>query len=106
RVALEVARKLVASYADGVWLAELAPVANGSLVVHAVASAVGVQELPGRTLAAALEEALSSKHMLLVLDNCEHVVQACADLVVDLLRGCPDLTVLATSREALGMAGE
>jgi non-specific serine/threonine protein kinase len=106
RLALEAAGALRPAYPDGVWLAELAALADPALVAHAVAAATGVREQPGRPLAATLADALRDKRLLLVLDNCEHLVEACARLAEALLRACPALTVLATSREALGVAGE
>src|SRR5215218_2178813 len=106
RLALEVARDLVGAYPDGAWLVRLAPLSEGKLVPQAVAKAVGVPEQSGRSLADALVEALRAKEMLLVLDNCEHLVEAAARLVAVLLDSCPRLRVLATSREALSVAGE
>ena len=81
RLALEVARDLVGAYPDGVWLIELAPLTEEKLVPQAVAKAVGVPEQSGRSLTDALVEALRAKEMLLVLDNCEHLVEAAAWLV-------------------------
>jgi predicted ATPase/DNA-binding SARP family transcriptional activator/DNA-binding CsgD family transcriptional regulator/Tfp pilus assembly protein PilF len=106
RLALEVARDLVGAYSDGVWLVELAPLSEEKLVPQAMAKAVGVPEQSGRSLADALVEALRAKEMLLVLDNCEHLVESAARLVAVLLDSCPRLRVLATSREALSVAGE
>ena len=106
RLAQEVARDLSEDYQDGVWLAELAAVAEGSLVVGAVAEVLGVPEQPGRPPGATLVDALRDKHLLLVLDNCEHVVDSVAHLAEYLLRSCPGLRILATSREILGAAGE
>jgi non-specific serine/threonine protein kinase len=106
RLALQVAGELLEAYADGVWLVELAPLADPALVVQAVATALGVREEPGRALMTSLSEYLREKTLLLVLDNCEHLVAACAELVSDLLRCCPKLTIVATSREGLGVAGE
>jgi len=106
RLALEVATGLLDRCPDGVWLVELAGLADPGLVPQAVAAAVGVRELPGRDLAGALLAALPGQRLLLVLDNCEHLLEACAQLVDALLRSCPGLRVLATSREALGVAGE
>ena len=88
------------------WLAELAALADPALVPQAVAQAVGVREEPGRPLLATLTDALRARRLLLVLDNCEHLLDACARLVDGVLRACPALRVLATSREALGIAGE
>ena len=88
------------------WLAELAALADPALVPQAVAQAVGVREEPGRPLAATLTDALRPRRLLLVLDNCEHLLDACARLADTLLRAGPRLGLLCTSREALGIAGE
>src|SRR5215212_6130569 len=106
RLALEVARDLVSSYPDRVWLVELAGLSKGDLVPQAVATALKVPERPGQALTDALVEALSDKELLLVLDNCEHLVDEVAQLVDMLLDSCPHLRVLATSREPLGIPGE
>jgi predicted ATPase/DNA-binding CsgD family transcriptional regulator len=106
RLALATASELVERFEDGVWLVDLAPLADPSLVPQAVASAPGVREQPGRSLTETLSEYLASKEMLLVLDNCEHLIEACAELAESLLRSCSELRVLATSREALSIAGE
>jgi transcriptional regulator with XRE-family HTH domain len=106
RLALQAAAEVRDAYPDGVWLVELAALADPDLVPQAVAAAAGVREDPGRPLLATLTAALRAKRLLLVLDNCEHLVDACARLADALLRACPHLTVLATSREALGLAGE
>src|SRR5919112_6106586 len=106
RLALAVAGEMVGGFEDGVWLVELASLADPSFVPGAVASALGVGEQPGSLPTETLSGHLRTKRMLLVLDNCEHLVEACAVLAEDLLRACPNLRVLATSREALGIAGE
>ena len=106
RFALKVANNLAGTYQDGAWLVELAPLADGELVGHTVAEAVGVREETDRPLIATLEGHLSSKKLLLILDNCEHLIEAAARLSETLLDSCPDLRVLATSREALNVAGE
>jgi predicted ATPase/DNA-binding SARP family transcriptional activator/DNA-binding NarL/FixJ family response regulator len=106
RLALEVAGDLVGAYPDGVWLAELAPLADPGLVPQAVARALGVKEQPGQPLTDTLAETLRTKRTLLVLDNCEHLLDGAARLVDALLDSCPHLRILATSREALGIAGE
>jgi predicted ATPase/DNA-binding SARP family transcriptional activator len=106
RLALEVGRDLVGAYPDGVWLVELAPLSEGRLVAHAVAEALGVPEQPGRSLNDALVDALREKRVLVVLDNCEHLIEEAARLVDILLGLCPRLRVLATSREALNVEGE
>ena len=85
---------------------DLAPLADPQLVAQTVASELGVREQPGRPVLATLVDVLQGKELLLVLDNCEHLVQACASLGHELLSACPDLRILATSRERLGLAGE
>ena len=106
RLALEVARDLVEAYPDGVWLVELASLSNGEFVAQSVAEVVGVQGQPGRSLTDTLVDALRTKKVLLVLDNCEHLIDAVAGLVALLLDSCPRLRILSTSREALGVVGE
>ena len=106
RLALTTAAGLVAAYPDGVWLVELAALTDAALAPHAVAAALGVREEAQRPLIATLAEALHAKRLLLVLDNCEHLIAACAALAQTLLGACPRLQILATSREALGIAGE
>jgi predicted ATPase/DNA-binding SARP family transcriptional activator/DNA-binding CsgD family transcriptional regulator len=106
RLAIEVARDLVGAYSDGAWLVELAPLSEGSLVAQEVASTLGVQEHTGEPLTDTLIQTLAGKEMLLVLDNCEHVVEEAARLVDTLLASCPRLKVLATSREPLAVTGE
>ncbi len=106
RLALEVAENLTDDYPQGVWLTELATLSEGALVPQAVAAALGVREQPGRTLVDTLASSLRKEKMLLVLDNCEHLIDSAAHLVDSLLSSCPHLRVLATSREMLGVAGE
>src|SRR5215203_5627364 len=106
RLALEVARELIGTYQDGVWLVELAPLSEGALVPQVMAGTLGVQEQPGLPPLQSLLDALGDKEMLLVLDNCEHLIDAAARLTVALLSSCPRLRVLATSRESLGVTGE
>src|SRR5205823_1604952 len=106
RLALEVASRVGAQYPDGVAWVELAPLSNPELVPHHVADALGVRRDGIRSAGDALLEALREWDALLVLDNCEHLVEACARLAEALLRGCPRLRILATSREALGVGGE
>ena len=88
------------------WVVELASLADPGLVTRAVAAALGLREAPGRPLVASLSDYLATKQLLLYLDNCEHLLGACAELVDALLRACPRLRVLATSREGLGIGGE
>jgi predicted ATPase/DNA-binding SARP family transcriptional activator/DNA-binding CsgD family transcriptional regulator len=106
RLALEVGRDLVGAFPDGVWLVELAPLSEEALVPQAVAKAVKVPEQPGHPLTEALVDDMRQKKLLLVLDNCEHLIEAAAHLADALLSSCPLLRVVATSREALGVEGE
>jgi predicted ATPase/DNA-binding SARP family transcriptional activator len=106
RLALECAARLATTYPDGVWRWELARVTDGDAVAHALAGALGVHERPERTIEGSVVDYLRSKRMLLVVDNCEHVVGAVVPLLETLLRTCPHLTVLATSRERLALDGE
>jgi non-specific serine/threonine protein kinase len=106
RLALEVARLQLGRHPDGVWLVDLAPLADPALLARTIASVLGVIEGPRRSLEAALAWVLRDRDLLLVLDTCEHLVEVCAGLVERLLRACPDLRVLATSREPLGIGGE
>jgi class 3 adenylate cyclase len=106
RLALQVAGTRVERQPQGVWLVEFAPLADAPLVPQALAAVLGVRDEPGRPLVATLADVLRPKHLLLILDNCEHLLDACATLADALLRACPHVQVLATSREALGIAGE
>ena len=106
RLALQLARDLVGSYPDGVWLIELAPISEGNSVPQEVARALGVSEQPGHPITDTLTEALRTKNMLLIMDNCEHLVDSVVYLLDTLLDSCPYLRILATSRELLGVDGE
>jgi non-specific serine/threonine protein kinase len=106
RLGLEAAAGLLDGSGDGVWFADLAPLADPDLVAVTVADVLGVRLEPGRPVLEALIAAAGDRSLLLVLDNCEHVIDACAKLADALLRGCPGLALLATSREPLGIAGE
>src|SRR5579884_1602142 len=106
RLALQVAADRVEEYADGVWLVELAAIADLGLVPQTVAVALGVSEEPNRPLGETLANYLRPKSLLLVLDNCEHLLTACAQLADTLLRTCPKVRILASSREGLGLLGE
>nr|MBA3472253.1 AAA family ATPase [Rubrobacter sp.] len=106
RLALEMARDLVSTYPHGVWLVELASLSDPTLAPRAVAAALGVREQPDRSLTQTLCNYLGSRQTLLVLDNCEHLIDAAAHLTEALLRTCPKLCVLATSREPLSISGE
>jgi predicted ATPase/DNA-binding CsgD family transcriptional regulator len=106
RLASEVARRAAGRFADGVWLAELAGVADPAQVAVVVATALGIRDLPAVAPADALARALARRQLLLVLDNCEHVIGAAAELCSRLLLGADDVRVLATSREPLRISGE
>ena len=106
RLALEVARDLVGAYADGVWLVQLAPLSAPDLVTQEVAGVMGIKERPGQPLSDTLVDALRARNLLLVLDNCEHLVEPAARLVDRLLSSCARLRILATSREMLAVSGE
>jgi predicted ATPase/DNA-binding XRE family transcriptional regulator len=106
RLALELAGIQLAASHHEVWLVELAGVADPALVPAAVAGVLGVSEHAGQPIEQVLSNAIRARHLLLVLDNCEHVLNSCAGLVDTLLRHCANLRVLATSREPLGVAGE
>jgi predicted ATPase/DNA-binding NarL/FixJ family response regulator len=106
RLALEVAAELVADYPQGVWFVDLAPLDDPTLVAGAIAEAGGVPERLGVPADATLVELIGDRRILLLLDNCEHLVVACADLADTLLRACSGLRILATTRELLGIAGE
>lgn len=106
RLALQVAADLLDDYEDGVWMVELAALADPNLVAQSIATTIGVREEPGRPILATLTDFLKPKKVLLVLDNCEHLLSACATLCDQLLRSCPGLYILATSREGLNIAGE
>jgi predicted ATPase len=106
RLALAVGARLVGSFQDGVWLVTLAPLADPNLVPSAVASALGVHERSGRSVLEALVAHLARRQLLLILDNCEHLAEACAQLASTLVQRCPGLRILATSRVPLQISGE
>ena len=106
RLAGEVARRVAAGFADGAWVVELAPLADPGQVAAVVAASLGVREQPGLPVAGTLARVLARQQLLLVLDNCEHVIAVAAGLCTELVTACDDLRVLATSREPLRVAGE
>jgi predicted ATPase/class 3 adenylate cyclase len=106
RLALQVAAELLDEFPDGVWLVELAPVGEDARVVETIAAALGVEPAPGKTIEQSLLDAIRSQAMLMVLDNCEHLLDETNRLVGVMVRGASGLAVLATSREPLGVAGE
>ncbi|MER6578461.1 LuxR C-terminal-related transcriptional regulator [Nonomuraea sp. NPDC001023] len=106
RCALQIASRLVPSFPDGVWLAELSRLTRADLLVHEITKVLGVHEEGVRPLLDTLVDFLRGKKPLLVLDNCEHLVEACAELAERLLSSCEDLRLLVTSREPLKIPGE
>jgi predicted ATPase/DNA-binding CsgD family transcriptional regulator len=106
RLALELAAAVIHRFPDGGYMVDLAPLSDATHITQAVAEAVGAKEQPGGSLEDTLLAALGQRELLLILDNCEHVVAGCASLAHALLRSCSGLRILATSREALGVDGE
>ena len=106
RLALQAAEAVQTDFADGVWLVRLAALSDSVLVPQQVVAALGVRDEPGRSVPETLATYLGERELLLVLDNCEHLLDACASLSETLLRACPRLRVLASSREPLGAYGE
>ena len=106
RLSLQVAAKEIPAFKDGVWLAELAPLAEASYILSAIASIFHLRELQGVPLLDTVTDYLRGKHLLLVLDNCEHLIETCAELAEHFLQSCPKLKIIASSREALGIEGE
>lgn len=106
RLSVQLGAELLDDYPDGVWLVELAPVADAAGVPQAVATVLGVREEPGGTVTDALLKFVRDRKLLLILDNCEHLVLPCAELAKALLQAGPQVTLLATSRDALQIAGE
>jgi predicted ATPase len=106
RLAIQVATERCADYADGVVFADLGTLTDPALLTQTVASALAVREEPSQPLLQTLIEVLHSRHLLLILDSCEHLVAACAHLAETLLQGCPRLHILATTRQPLGVSGE
>ena len=106
RLALQAAEQALRQYRDGVWLVELAPLTDPDLVAQSAAGVLGISEVSGQPLLTTLVNALRTKQILLLLDNCEHLLGASASLVDALIRGCPSLRIMASSREPLAISGE
>ena len=106
KLALRAGRESARQYPDGVWFVELAPIQDPELVPQAVFTALGLQDHSSSWAVSTLSDYLADKRPLLILDNCEHVHDAAAVLAGTLLRACPDVRILATSRQALGVTGE
>ncbi len=106
RLALEAAGEVVHNYPDGVWLVDLAPLADPDMVPSSAASILGLLETAGTPIMGTLVDFLKQKKLFLILDNCEHLREACASMVNRILKACPYVSILATSREILGVMGE
>ena len=106
RLALHVAEARQSCYADGIWFVDLSSLTDPALVPQNIAVSLGVQEKTGQSLVQTIQEHLATRSALLILDNCEHLAAACATIIRQLLMACPYLSALATSRQALGIAGE
>jgi non-specific serine/threonine protein kinase len=106
RLSLQLAADALEQFPDGAWFAELAPLSDPGLVPQTVATVLGLMEEPGKPISQTLTEHLKDKRLLLLLDNCEHLLDVCAKLADALLRQCPGVQLLASSREALGIGGE
>src|SRR6202000_2071249 len=105
RLAIEVAGQLADEFGDGVWYVDLAPITDPDLVPLTVARAFGLPDQPGHSTMDTLTRFIADRQMLVVLDNCEHLLDASATLTLALLASCPRLTLLTTSREPLGASG-
>src|SRR6266496_2777938 len=106
RLCLQVAADSLERFPDGAWLVELAPLSDPGLVPQTVATVLSLKEEPGKAIRLTLTDYLKDKRLLLLLDNCEHLLDGCARLADALLRQCPQVTILPSSREALGIGGE
>jgi predicted ATPase len=106
RLSLEIADRIQEFHPHGIWLVELAPLADPTLIPQTVAAVLGLQAEGNRPILTALADFLRTRTLCLVLDNCEHLIEACAGLVDELLKSCPKIHILASSRETLGISGE
>ena len=106
RLALRVAEQQLDSFNEGVWFVELAALQDGALVLQTVARVLGLRDLPTEPLMTTLRNALNDRQLLLLLDNCEHVLTACQDLVHQVFDGCHQIHILATRREVLNIGAE
>ncbi|HTU82265.1 MAG TPA: tetratricopeptide repeat protein [Candidatus Acidoferrales bacterium] len=106
RLALQVGAEVLDRYPDGVWLTDFAPISDPELVSSVIAKEIGMPQVEGRRIDDSIPRWLRRKQLLLILDNCEHVLEAVAAIANDVIRTCPDVRLLATSRQALGVSGE
>jgi len=106
RLSIQLGSELLSSFTDGIWLVELAPISDPALVMQTIASTLDVRETPGSPLKVLVHDYLREKHLLLILDNCEHLVDTSAQVADEFLRVAPNIKIIASSREALGINGE
>jgi predicted ATPase/class 3 adenylate cyclase len=106
RISIQLGSQLISSFKDGVWLVEFAPISDPSLVIKTIASTFDIGEVPGTPLKILVHDYLREKNLLLILDNCEHLVEASARVADELLHVAPKVKIIASSREALGINGE
>ena len=106
RLSLQIASIALKNYPNGAWLVELAPLADPELIPKTISAVLNLPDVPGKPVLDTLVDFLRSRRLLLILDNCEHLLEACASLADQLLHACPELTILTSSREFLGVAGE
>jgi predicted ATPase/class 3 adenylate cyclase len=106
RLSIQLGTQLLSTFSDGVWLVEFAPVADPSLIMQTIANALDIREAPGTPLHTLVHDYLRGKQLLLILDNCEHLVDASAKIADDFLKVAPNIKIIASSREALGINGE
>ena len=106
RLAIHVAHELHATYVDGVYFIDLAPLADPALLIQAVASTMGIREEAGQSLAESFLDSMQSRRVLVILDNCEHLIEACAGFCEMVLMNCPEVRMLTTSREVMKVSGE
>jgi predicted ATPase/class 3 adenylate cyclase len=106
RLSIQLGSQLLSNFNDGVWLVEFAPISDPSLIMQTIASTFYIGEVPGTPLKVLVHDYLREKHLLLILDNCEHLVEKSAEVADELLRVAPNIKIIASSREALGINGE
>lgn len=106
RLAIRLAHELAGSFSDGAWLLELAPITDPEAIWTTLADVLGVRSEPGRTIEESLLDRIREQHLLIVVDNCEHLIDACCHMLTTLLSAAPDVHALTTSREVLGIPGE
>ena len=106
RLSVQLGGEQLALYPDGVWIVELAPISDAALIPQTIASVFGLRETPDRPLIELIIDYLRAKNLLIIIDNCEHLIEDCARVAETLIQSCPNLKILASSREALGISGE